>query len=266
MKIGIVGCAGRMGRMLLKQVLETQGCTLAGGTERPGSEFLGQDLGILAGHTANGILSTDNTRAVFEAADVVIDFTAPAATCCHAKLATETGTKLVIGTTGMTADDLDVIASCAEKTAIVRAGNMSMGVNLLACLVQQAAAALGEEFDIEIIEMHHKHKVDAPSGTALLLGEAAAAGRNVVLDDVSQRVRDGITGERKAGDIGFATLRGGDVVGEHTVMLAGAGERIELTHKATDRRIFAAGAVRACTWLADKNAGLYDMKDVLGLS
>jgi len=266
MKIGIVGCAGRMGRMLLKQVMETEGCKVSGGTEREGNPNIGVDLGTLAGFDPIGVVASSDTQAVFEAADVIIDFTSPAATCAHAKLAAQTGTKLVIGTTGMTKEDLDVVRSCGEKTAIVRAGNMSMGVNLLAVLVQQAAAALSEEYDIEIIEMHHKHKVDAPSGTALLLGEAAAAGRQVDLEKVAQKVRDGITGERPVGEIGFATLRGGDVVGEHTVMLAGAGERIELTHRATDRRIFAAGAVRACKWLADKDTGMYDMKAVLGLS
>jgi len=265
MKIGIVGCAGRMGRMLLKQVMETEGCEVSGGTERNGSPFEGTDLGVLAGLSPMGIVATTDTQAVFAASDAIIDFTSPAATCAHAKLAVETQTAMVIGTTGMTPDDVAVVRSCSEKTPIMQAANMSMGVTLLCSLVEQAAAALTDDFDIEIVEMHHKHKVDAPSGTALAIGVAAASGRDVDLDAVSQRVRDGITGERKRGDIGFATLRGGDVVGEHTAMFASEGERIELTHRATDRRIFAAGAVRAAKWLGDKDAGMFNMKDVLGL-
>lgn len=266
MKIGIVGCAGRMGRMLLKQVLETEGCELVGGTERPGSPNLGADLGSLAGQAPLGRVVGDDAKALFEAADVVIDFTAPAATRMHAKLAVETGTGLVVGTTGLSAEDLAEIRTAAEAAPIMQSFNMSMGVTLLADLVQRAAAALGPDFDIEIVEMHHKHKVDAPSGTAILLGEAAAAGRGVELDAVSQRGRDGFTGERRKGDIGFAALRGGDVVGEHTVYLAGAGERLELTHRATARAIFAVGAVRAALWLENREPGrLYTMKDVLGL-
>ncbi|MBN2752496.1 MAG: 4-hydroxy-tetrahydrodipicolinate reductase [Rhodospirillaceae bacterium] len=265
MKIGIVGCAGRMGRMLMKQVLETEGAELAGGSERAGSPFIGQDLGVLAGGQPDGMLVGDSAHALFAASDAVIDFTVPAASCENAALAAETGTPLVIGTTGLTAAHLDTIRACSEKVAIMQSFNMSMGINLLADLVRRAAAALPDTFDIEIVEMHHKHKVDAPSGTALLLGSAAAKGRDVDLDAVSQRVRDGYTGERNRGDIGFATLRGGDVVGEHTVILAGAGERIELTHRATTRVIFAAGAVRAAQWLVGHKPGLYSMTDVLGL-
>ncbi len=266
MKIGLVGCAGRMGQMLVKQVLETEGCEPAGGVERAGSPALGQDIGVLAGCPATGLMLGGDARALFAVADAVIDFTAPVATRENAKLAAETGTALVIGTTGLSADDLALIGVCAARTPIMQSFNMSLGVNLLAVLVRQAAAALGPDaFDVEIVEMHHKHKVDAPSGTALLLGQAAAEGRGVDLASVSQRGRDGITGERKTGDIGFASLRGGDVVGEHTVILAGAGERIELTHRATQRAIFAAGAVRAAKWLAGREPGLYTMTDVLGL-
>ncbi len=266
MKIGLVGCAGRMGRMLVQEILKTEGCELAGGIDRAESPCLGQDIAVLAGCPAAGLPLTADAAALFAAADAVIDFTAPAATRAHAKLAAETGTALVVGTTGLSDDDLAVIRAAAAKTPIVQSFNMSLGVNLLAALVKQAAAALGpDSFDIEIVEMHHKHKVDAPSGTAILLGEAAAAGRGVDLAAVSQRGRDGITGERKTGDIGFASLRGGDVVGEHTVTLAGAGERIELTHRATQRAIFAAGAVRAARWLEGRKPGLYTMVDVLGL-
>jgi 4-hydroxy-tetrahydrodipicolinate reductase len=266
MKIGIVGCAGRMGRMLVREVLKTAGCELAGGVDRAGSPGLGQDIGSLAGCPAAGVTLGSDAAALFAASDAVIDFTAPAASRAHAKLAAETGTALVVGTTGLAADDLAAIRAAAARAPIVQSFNMSLGVNLLAALVEQAAAALGpDSFDIEIVEMHHQHKVDAPSGTALLLGEAAARGRGVALAAVSQRGRDGFTGERKAGDIGFAALRGGDVVGEHTVILAGAGERIELTHRATQRAIFAAGAVRAAKWLAGRKPGLYSMVDVLGL-
>ncbi len=266
MKIGIVGAAGRMGRMLIKQVLETEGCTLVGGTEREGSPMLGHDLGLIGGGSAIGVVASSDVRAVFEVADVVIDFTVPAATRAHAQLAAQTGTAMVIGTTGLTPEDLDEIRAASQKAAIVQSFNMSLGVNLLANLVERAAAALGPDaFDIEIVEMHHKHKIDAPSGTAILLGEAAAKGRNVNLAEVTQSGRHGETGARRAGDIGFAALRGGDVVGEHTVILAGAGERIELTHRATQRAIFAAGGVRAATWLEGRKPGLYSMKDVLGL-
>jgi 4-hydroxy-tetrahydrodipicolinate reductase len=266
MKIGIVGCAGRMGRMLVQEVLKTPGAELAGGIDRFESPFVGQDLGLLAGCPATGGALGHAAPALFAASDAVIDFTSPAATRAYARLAAETGTALVIGTTGLEPDDLAVIRTAAAKAPIVQSFNMSLGVNLLAALVKQAAASLGpDSFDIEIVEMHHKHKVDAPSGTAILLGEAAAQGRGVDLAAASQRGRDGITGERKVGDIGFASLRGGDVVGEHTVILAGAGERIELTHRATQRAIFAAGAVRAAMWLEGRPPGLYAMTDVLGL-
>ena len=269
MNIGIVGCAGRMGRMLLKTVIENQkdsgGAALAGGTERPGSDVIGEDLGTLAGIDKTGLTVTGDTRALFETADAIIDFTIPAATRGHAGLAAETGTALVIGTTGLDGKDNEAIDAAAEKVAIVQAGNMSVGINLLCGLVEQVAAILGPEFDIEVLEMHHRHKIDAPSGTALMLGEAAAHGRHVDLADVSQRVRDGETGARRAGDIGFATLRGGSVIGEHTVMFASEGERIEITHKASDRALFSNGAVRAALWCEGREPGRYTMRDVLGL-
>lgn len=265
MNIGIVGSAGRMGRMLIKHVIEHDAANLAGGTERMGSEAIDQDLGILAGLEPQGIAVTSDTIALFQAADVIIDFTIPAATREHAKLAAEHGTALVIGTTGLDSRDSEAIDEAAEKTSIVQAGNMSVGVNLLCGLVERVAGLLAEEFDIEVLEMHHRHKIDAPSGTALMLGEAAAAGRGVNLADVSQRVRDGQTGERRSGDIGFATLRGGGVVGDHTVIFASEAERIEIAHKASDRGLFAAGAVRAALWCANRAPGRYDMRDVLGL-
>lgn len=264
MNIGIVGAAGRMGRMLVGAVCAAQGATLAGGTEAPGHPDLGRDLGELAGGDALGVALTSDARALFTLCDAVIDFTAPAATVGHARLAAETGTVLIIGTTGLDAGQQDAIRHAAAKTALVQAANYSVGVNVLLGLVEQAARILPEAYDIEILEMHHHHKVDAPSGTALALGHAAAAGRGVALDDVAVKSREGITGARRAGDIGFATLRGGDVVGDHTVMFAGAGERVEITHKAASREIFAAGAVRAALWAHGQKPGLYAMKDVLG--
>ncbi len=265
MKIGIVGCAGRMGRMLLKTVLETDGVTLGGGTERPDSTLLDSDLGVLAGLNPVGLTPGTDAAALFAACDVVIDFTSPAATVAHARLAVEHGTALVVGTTGMTAEDIVPLEQAGATVPVVHAPNMSVGVNLLFALTEQVAATLGEEFDIEIVEMHHRHKVDAPSGTALGLGRAAAAGRDVDLEAASVRVRDGVTGPRETGTIGFATLRGGDVVGDHTVIFAAEGERVELTHKASNRSIFARGAVRAAKWCEGRKPGLYAMRDVLGL-
>ena len=265
MKIGIVGAAGRMGRMLVAAVQHADGAELAGGTEAAGHPDMDRDLGELAGIDAAGVMLSSDPRALFEAADAIIDFTVPQATAAHAALAAETGTSLVIGTTGLEVQHQDAIERAAEQVAVVQAANFSVGVNLLLGLVEQAARALPEAYDIEVVEMHHRHKVDAPSGTALALGHAAAKGRDVDLDTVAQRVRDGITGERTMGDIGFATLRGGDVVGDHTVMYAGPGERVEITHKAASREIFANGAVRAALWTGMQKPGLYSMQDVLGI-
>jgi 4-hydroxy-tetrahydrodipicolinate reductase len=265
LKIAVVGCAGRMGRMLLREALAMPGCTVSGGTERSGSAHLGCDLGTLAGGAPLGVAATDDVAAVFAAADAVIDFTAPDATAGHAALAARHGTALIVGTTGLQAPHHEALAEAAKTVAVVQAPNMSVGVNLLFALTERVAATLGIDYDIEIVEMHHRHKVDAPSGTALGLGRAAAAGRGVPLDSVYEAVRDGHTGARKPGNIGFATLRGGDVVGDHTVVFAGAGERVELTHKASDRSIFAKGAVRAALWCRDRPAGAYSMLDVLGL-
>jgi 4-hydroxy-tetrahydrodipicolinate reductase len=264
-RIGIFGCAGRMGRLLVAEAHAAEGASVAGGCEAPGSPFLGADIGELAGIGAIGLQASPHPAALIDASDVVVDFTAPGASVVHARLAAERGKAAVIGTTGLDRGQEESIAEAARRVPILRAANVSLGVTLLSSLVEEAARRLGPDWDIEIVEMHHNKKVDAPSGTALVLGEAAAKGRGVDLHDVAQRARDGHTGPRREGDIGFAVLRGGDVAGEHTVIFATAGERIELGHRATTRQIFARGAIRAALWLAGKKPGLYGMKDVLGL-
>lgn len=266
MKLIVVGAAGRMGRTLVRIVSETTGVTLAGAIERAEAAEIGADSGVLAGLPANGIALTSDPLPLFAAADGVLDFTVPAATLAFAELSAQARIVHVIGTTGLSTDDEAKIRAAARHAVVVKSGNMSLGVNLLASLVRQAAKALGDEFDVEVLEMHHRGKIDAPSGTALLLGAAAAEGRGVDLAEHSVRVRDGHTGARRRGDIGFAALRGGSVVGEHTVILAGEGEVIELTHKAADRALFARGAVKAALWGRDRKPGLYSMADVLGLS
>jgi 4-hydroxy-tetrahydrodipicolinate reductase len=266
MKIGIVGAAGRMGRALVRAVVEARGCRVGGAAERAGHPLLGQDAGVLAGLDPSGIRLTADTPALFAACDAVLDFTAPAATIAHTRLAAKHGVILVTGTTGLEPADQKKIVAASKKTVIVQAPNFSVGVNLAMALVEQTARVLDDAFDIEIVEMHHRHKVDAPSGTALGLGRAAAAGRGVNLEKMSERGRDGITGARKTGAIGFASLRGGDVVGDHTVIFAGAAERVEITHKAGGREIFARGAVRAALWARGRKPGLYSMQDVLGFS
>jgi 4-hydroxy-tetrahydrodipicolinate reductase len=265
MRLVVVGAAGRMGRMLIKAVAETEGCRLVGAIERPGSAVLGHDAGTLAGTGLLEVDVTDDPLPVFAQADGVLDFTAPGATVAFAALAAQARIVHVVGTTGLQDADFTKLEAAARHARIVQSGNMSMGVNLLAALVRKAASILGEDFDIEILEMHHRMKVDAPSGTALLLGEAAAEGRHIALKDRSVRVRDGHTGARNSGDIGFASLRGGTVVGDHTVILAGSGERVELSHRAEDRSLFAKGAVKAALWAFDKKPGYYTMADVLGL-
>ncbi len=266
MKLVVVGAAGRMGRTLIRAIDETPGAELTGAVERAGSPFLGQDAGELAGVGRLGVAIGDDPLPVFARADGVLDFTMPAATVEFAGYAAQARIVHVIGTTGCGAQEDAKIAAAARHATIVKSGNMSLGVNLLAVLVEQAARALaGDDFDIEVLEMHHRHKVDAPSGTALLLGRAAAVGREVALEEASVRVRDGHTGPREAGTIGFATLRGGSVVGDHSVILAGPGERIVLSHHAEDRSLFARGAVRAALWGHGRKPGLYSMRDVLGL-
>ena len=248
MKIGIVGCAGRMGRMLIAEILRTKGAKLGGGTEPAKSPLLGTDLGVLVGQKAAGVKITSDAKALFEACDAVIDFTAPAATAKHIELARAAGTALIVGTTGLPAAVKRALKAASKKTVLVQAPNMSTGVNVLLSFTEKLARVLKDDYDIEIVEMHHRHKVDAPSGTALGLGEAAAKGRGVALEKVSRRTRDGQVGARPKGEIGFATLRGGDVVGDHTVIFAADGERIEITHKASSREVFARGAVRAAMW------------------
>ena len=261
----ITGASGRMGQSLIREVNGSDKLKLVGALERPGHDWVGRDLGEAMGGAAFGVVVEDDPLEAFVRAQAVIDFTSPAATAAHAALAAQARAVHVIGTTGLSDTDLDKLDAAARHAVIVRAGNMSLGVNLLTQLTKRVAAALDDEFDIEIIEAHHNQKVDAPSGTALMLGEAAAQGRGVSLDDVSDRGRDGITGARKRGDIGFTAIRGGDVVGEHDVIFAAAGERIVLRHMATDRRIFVRGALKAAVWGQDKAPGAYDMLDVLGL-
>jgi 4-hydroxy-tetrahydrodipicolinate reductase len=266
MKIAIMGAAGRMGRELIRAIAAEPDCEISGATEAASSTVLGKDIGVLAGLDPIGISVSSDAAAVIAASDAIVDFTVPKASVEFARLAANSKTAAIIGTTGFDSDQETAIAESAKKTAIVKAGNMSLGVNLLLAMARQAAAALGNDFDIEIVEMHHRMKVDAPSGTALMLGEAAAAGRGINLGEISVRARDGVTGPRRRGDIGFATLRGGTVVGEHSVIFAGEGERIELTHRATDRGIFARGAVKAALWTNGRAPGLYDMTNVLGIS
>ncbi len=263
--IVITGASGRMGQMLIKTVVESDKVRLAGALERAGHDWVGQDVGTAMGGAALGVTVSDDVAATFAQADAVIDFTAPAVTVAFSAEAAKAGISHIIGTTGFEEEHLNAIAGSAKETVIVRAGNMSLGVNLLTVLAKKVAAALDDDFDIEVIEAHHNQKVDAPSGTALMLGEAAAEGRGVNLADVRDSGRDGITGARKKGDIGFAVVRGGDIVGEHDVMFAAAGERIVLRHLATDRAIFARGALKAALWSQGKEAGEYSMIDVLGL-
>ena len=265
LKIAITGAAGRMGRELIRAVHAMEGCVVGGAIEQEGSLALGQDAGLLAGLGKLGVVITDDALELFAKVDAVLDFTVPAASVEFAGLAANARIVHVLGTTGFKPEDDVKIRAAANHAAIIRSGNMSLGVNLLAALTRKVAEALDADFDIEILEMHHRHKIDAPSGTALMLGKAAAEGRGVKLDDVSVRVRDGHTGERKRGDIGFATLRGGSVVGEHTVIFAGASERIEFSHKAESRDIFAHGAVKAALWAQGQKPGFYSMTDVLGL-
>jgi 4-hydroxy-tetrahydrodipicolinate reductase len=265
MKIAVMGAAGRMGRELVRVIAAQPGCVVSGGTEAAGSVAVGKDIGALAGLDRLGVAISSDAGAVIADADAILDFTSPQATAHFAALAATSKTIHVIGTTGFDAAGEAALAAAAKNTVIIKSGNMSLGVNLLAALTKKVASALGQDFDIEIVEMHHRMKVDAPSGTALMLGEAAAEGREIDLTERSVRARDGHTGARKSGDIGFAVLRGGSVVGDHTVIFAGDGERIELTHRASDRGIFARGAVKAALWGKGRPAGFYSMTDVLGI-
>jgi 4-hydroxy-tetrahydrodipicolinate reductase len=265
MRLVVIGAAGRMGHALVRVIEETPGVVLSGALERPGSASLGEDAGLLSGRRRADVAITDDALKLVVDADGIIDFSTPETSVALAALAAQARIVHIIGTTGFARGDLDKIGAAARHAAILRSGNMSLGVNLLAGLARRAAAALGESFDIEIVEMHHRMKVDAPSGTALLLGEAVAEGRGVSLETHAVRGRDGHTGARTAGAIGFASLRGGTVVGDHTVVFAGDGERLELGHRAEDRGIYERGAVKAALWARGRKPGLYTMADVLGL-
>jgi 4-hydroxy-tetrahydrodipicolinate reductase len=264
-RLVIAGAGGRMGRTLIQAIAATKGVTLAGAVEPLGSAVIGRDAGELAGLGPNGIKVTSDVAPLLRDADGLIEFTIPAASVALAELAASAGVVHVMGTTGHSAQEEAIVAKAASRAPIVKSGNMSLGVNLLAALVKRVAQTLGEDFDIEILEMHHNKKIDAPSGTALMFGRAAAEGRAINLAERSARGRDGMTGARRAGDIGFASLRGGTVVGDHSVIFAGPAERIELTHRAEDRMIFARGALRAALWARGKAPGLYSMADVLGV-
>lgn len=264
-RVAVIGAAGRMGRALIQAVTEAEGVALTAAIDRPVNSLIGADAGELAGIGKLGVKIADSLDAVKNDFDVLIDFTAPAATVANARFCAAHGKKMAIGTTGLNDEQKAELKTCAQKTAIMFAPNMSVGVNLCFKLLEIAAKVLGDEVDIEVLEAHHRHKVDSPSGTALRMGEvvADALGRN--LKEVAVYGREGQDGPRKRETIGFATVRAGDIVGEHTVMFAADGERVEITHKATSRMNFARGAVRACRWLNDREAGLFDMQDVLGL-
>lgn len=264
-KIGIVGAAGRMGQALINACGENDGVSLAAAVERPDSPALGRDAGEIAGLPRCGVTVVDDLAAVIEDIDVLIDFTRPESTLHHLELCRQAGKRLVIGTTGFTPEQKMVIEAATASISVVLAPNMSVGVNLCLKLLDMAARVMGDYTDIEIVEAHHRHKVDAPSGTALRMGEVVAHALGRELSDCAVYGREGITGERDRKTIGFATLRAGDIVGEHTVMFADEGERVEITHKASSRMTFAKGAVRAAVWLMARQPGFYDMQDVLGL-
>ncbi len=266
MKIGIVGASGRMGGAVIRQVTETSGCVVAGATERLDSDAIGSDAGDISGCGVLGVEIVSDTETLFKEVDAVIEFSVPNATVEHCFWAADASCIHIIGTTGLTEEDEGSLKEASMKTTIVYAPNMSMGVNILFALTRQVSSILDEDFDIEVVEMHHRGKVDAPSGTALGLGRAAAAGRGTKLERSGVLSREGITGARERGAIGFATLRGGDVAGDHKVIFAADGERIELSHKAGSRQIFARGAVQAALWARSKNKGLYSMLDVLNIN
>jgi 4-hydroxy-tetrahydrodipicolinate reductase len=264
LNIAVAGAGGRMGRMLIEAVLAADDLRLSGALDIAGSPALGQDAGAFAGR-ATAVEVTSDLRAGLQGADVLIDFTRPAGTLTHLAACRELGVRMVVGTTGFTPEQRAQFAAAAAQLAIVLAPNMSVGVNVMLKLVEQAARALGEGYDLEVVEAHHRHKVDAPSGTALALGEALARARGVELASAGVYARHGHTGERRGGSIGFATVRGGDIVGEHTVLYCGTGERIEISHKSASRANYAEGSLRAARFVAARPSGLYGMADVLGL-
>lgn len=263
-RVAVAGAAGRMGRLMVAYLARSgDGLALAGAATRPGSPAVGEDAGMLAGVGPLGVRISGNIGEVVAEADVLVDFTTPEATLENVAAAVARGIPMVIGTTGISAAADAEIAHAATRVAVVRTANTSLGVAVMSDLVERAARALSHLYDIEIVELHHRNKIDAPSGTALAFGRAAAKGRGVSLEDMAERVRDGLTGPRKEGAIGFAVMRGGDVVGEHTVIFAAPGERVEMSHKVTDRAIFARGAARAARWVVDQPPGLYGMAQVL---
>jgi 4-hydroxy-tetrahydrodipicolinate reductase len=264
MKVAIAGGSGRMGRVLIETVLGSKDAQLAAVLEQRGNPYVGKDAGELVGETC-GVTISDDPRSALKSCDVLIDFTRPEGTLAHAAVCRELGVKLVIGTTGFDAQQKDEIAAAAREIAIAMAPNFSVGVNVTFKLLEVAAAALNEGFDVEIVEAHHRHKVDAPSGTALRMGQIVAGALGRDLSKTAVYGREGVTGERKAETIGFATIRGGDVVGDHTVMFLGTGERIEITHRSNSRATYAQGALRAAKFLMNKPNGLFDMQHVLGL-
>ena len=266
LKVVVTGASGRMGQTLINLIAKSDKLELVGALERPNHEWIGKDIGLAMGGSKLDVVVSEDPIEVIANAEAVIDFTTPSATIEFSKLAAQARAIHIIGTTGLSKKDLEKIKAASFHSVVVRAGNMSLGVNLLVALTRKVAAALDEEFDVEIIEQHHKHKVDSPSGTALMLGEAAADGRGIRLAETAVKGRDGITGARKKGSIGFASIRGGDIVGKHDVLFASNGEQLILSHNATDRNIFARGALKAVIWGRDKQPGQYDMMDVLGLN
>jgi len=260
LKVGVVGCLGRMGQAIIESIAVFDGAEFVAGSEVPTHPNVGKRM------SGSEVVVSSCAKSVFDLADVVIDFTPPGNTSAHAALAAETKTALVVGTTGFTASDSDALDQAAADTVIIQSGNFSLGVNLLMAITSQVAEKLGSEWDIEVVEMHHRDKVDAPSGTALMLAEAAASGRGTSLGDLRADVREGFTGERKKGSIGFASLRGGSVIGEHDVIFASNSERITLSHKAENRTLFADGAARAAVWTHGQKPGRYSMNDVLGIN
>ena len=263
MKVGIVGCMGRMGQLLVRNVIAHQETELSGGIDRPDSKDIGKDLGVIVGAPETGVFVSNDASDLFMSSDVIIDFTTPAATVKHAALARDTDTSLVIGTTGLSDEDNQKIRDVADTVCIVKAGNMSIGINLLTFVIEELSRNLNDHYDIEITEMHHRDKIDAPSGTALMLGEAAAKGKGLSLPDLAAFDRSGVSKPRSKREIGFTSLRGGDVIGDHSVIFAGKGERIEITHRASSRLLFATGAIRAALWTQERKPGLYSMKHVL---
>ncbi|MEF1171615.1 4-hydroxy-tetrahydrodipicolinate reductase [Vibrio sinaloensis] len=265
-RIAIAGAAGRMGRNLVKATYLNPQSEVGAGSERPESSLVGVDIGELCGEGKFDVFLTDDLAKDIERFDVIIDFTAPVSTLANLELCKQHGKSIVIGTTGFTEQEREIIDQIAQEVPVVMAPNYSVGVNLVFKLLEKAAKVMGDYCDVEIVEAHHRHKVDAPSGTAIGMGEAIAGAMGNKLSDVAVYAREGITGERTRDEIGFATIRAGDIIGEHTAMFADIGERVEITHKATDRMTFANGAVKAAVWLNGKQPGFYTMTDVLGLN